>query len=319
MSDYSIHKLGKTEFELLIPLMKDCFGMETNLKYFEWKFKDNPSGFVEGFYAKDASGEIAAYYGVIPELYIINKEQRLIYQSCDTMTHSKHRRKGLFQKLALHCYESLKNENKLFVVGFGGGQSTPGFLKFGWREIFKVKYYFYPKQFKLFNSGKFSDIEEIIDFTLIEHLTIKSNEFAKIHSYKSAKIYAWRVSNPLNNYKTIAIKSGDEAYNSYLSYYEENDKIILFDFYFGNDKSGKMLFNYLKSLISKNQKGIISFVQENSKYSNTLASFKFISNPFKKGPLCEKTPFIFFALPKELDELNESSSWQINAFDHDAI
>ena len=113
MNNYNIRKLANNEFYLLIPLMKDCFGMDVNIEYFEWKFVKNPAGFVEGYIAVSDEGEIAAYYGVIPEIYIINGKPTTIYQSCDTMTHSKHRRKGLFQKLALHCYECLKNENKL--------------------------------------------------------------------------------------------------------------------------------------------------------------------------------------------------------------
>src|SRR4051812_15245250 len=107
MSDYSIRKLEPSEFHLLIPLMKDCFGLSVDIDYFRWKFLDNPAGSFIGFVAETDSGEVAAYYGVIPEQYVIKGVQRLIYQSCDTMTHSSHRRKGLFQKLATYCYDYL--------------------------------------------------------------------------------------------------------------------------------------------------------------------------------------------------------------------
>src|SRR4051812_22084903 len=107
MSDYSIRKLNENEFHLLIPVMQDCFGLNFDVSYFKWKFVDNPAGFVVGFIAEASNGEVAAYYGVIPELYSIEGKETTIYQSCDTMTHSRHRRKGLFQKLALHCYDYL--------------------------------------------------------------------------------------------------------------------------------------------------------------------------------------------------------------------
>ena len=318
MSDYTIHKLKNTEFSLLVPLMKNCFGMNVNINFFEWKFKHNPSGFVEGYYAKAGDGEVAAYYGAIPETYIIEGEKRIIYQSCDTMTHSNHRRKGLFQKLAVHCYEELKNENKLFLIGFGGGQSTPGFLKFGWKKVFDTKYYFYPRIFNLFTSGKFKNISRISDYSTIEHLTIQSNKRSLIHSYKSAKIYSWRVSNPLQEYQTFAVKDDQGAYNSYVTYYVEADKIVLFDFYIQNIKLGDQLLNYLKSLLTRKHKGIVSLMQENSEFSKKIRKYNFISNPFKKGPLSEKTPFIFYANEGDLVKYNNKLSWEINSFDHDS-
>ncbi len=318
-SEYSIFKLSENEFDILIPLMKDCFGMNVNINYFEWKFKNNPAGFVEGYYAKHQSGEIAAYYGVIPEHYYINEEKITIYQSCDTMTHSNHRRKGLFQQLAMHCYEHLKDRQKLFIIGFGGGQSTPGFIKFGWQEIFKMRYYFYPRQFKFLQSLKYAEIDEIMNYEDIEHITKLSNSNSQIYSDKSAKIYKWRVSNPLNEYKTIAIKGSSNNYESYLTYYEKNDKIILFDFYISNEILGRNLFNFLKSKLTPNHKGIISFVQENSIWSNTLKSFLFLANPFSFGPLNERVPFIFYALKAQMDLFNDEKKWKINSFEHDAI
>ncbi|MFM2223853.1 MAG: hypothetical protein RJA07_55 [Bacteroidota bacterium] len=322
MSDYTIRKLQTNEFKLLIPLMKNCFGMDVNIDYFEWKFKKNPVGFVEGFIAIAEDNEVAAYYGVIPELYLINGEQKTIYQSCDTMTHSNHRRKGLFQKLATLCYDSLRNENKLFIIGFGGGQSTPGFLKFGWQKIFDVRNYFYPYIFTIFRP--LSDIKNIVEITNsmdIEKLILNSNASLPIHSIKGIDQFNWRLSNPFYNYKIIALKNNDGFnYDSYLVYYTSGDKIILFDFFFSNQNSANLLIGYIKNLLAeKKLKGIICFCQENSAYSKTLNSIGFISNPFNKGPLSEKTPFIFYSTDEKMNNSNHSKLWGINSFDHDAM
>ncbi|MEJ6686719.1 MAG: GNAT family N-acetyltransferase [Crocinitomicaceae bacterium] len=319
MNDYSIHKLREEDFSLIIPLMLDCFGLDVDIDYFKWKFIENPSGLVEGYYAKDSKGVVSAYYGVIPETFVINGERRIIYQSCDTMTHSKHRRKGLFKKLALECYKSLRNENKLFVYGFGGGQSTPGFLKFGWDKIFKVKYYFYPKHFNLFSSLKNNSVYEITDLKKIVHLTIKSNESIKVHSLKNYEIYKWRLSNPRHSYKTIAFQSKDGTYSGYITYYKEDNKIVIFDFFALDREANKNLFNYLKSSIKTGDKGVIAFCQENCLYSITLRKNSFITNPFKIGPLNEKIPFIFYAMYDEQVILNDSKAWLINSFEHDAL
>src|SRR6185295_2076359 len=146
MPDYLIRKLESDEFDLLIPLMKDCFGMDVDTGYFRWKFLENPAGSFIGFIAVEPdTQEVAAYYGVIPEAFMISGEKKKIYQSCDTMTHSRHRRKGLFQKLAIHCYDFLRENNELFVIGFSGAQSTPGFLKFGWKAPFYFANLFVPR------------------------------------------------------------------------------------------------------------------------------------------------------------------------------
>src|SRR5690606_12957074 len=101
-------------------------------------------------------------------------KDRIIYQSCDTMTHSLHRRKGLFKLLANHCYSYLRNKNELFIIGFGGDESTPGLIKFGWQEIFKFQYIFRV------------NIQSYLSYFLnkIITLTSKTYSFKKTADYK---------------------------------------------------------------------------------------------------------------------------------------
>ena len=319
MNGYSIHKLKINEFELLIPLIKNCFGMDVDIHYFEWKFLKNPVGFVEGYYAKSSNGDIAAYYGVIPQLYSIVGKERIIYQSCDTMTHSEHRRKGLFQKLANHCYEELKKSGNLFVIGFSGEQSTPGFIKFGWKNVFTIRNYFFPKLLQTFFSSKSESVTIIENTKSIEHLTIKSNSNTTIHSVKRADIYQWRISNPLSKYTVIGTKGNNDQYDSYLTFIRQEKKIILFDLHITDKKSERDLFNYLISQIKKNHLGIIAFTQGNTDLSKLLRKRWFMINPFPFGPLSKSTPFIFLAENHELINYNHSEKWCVNAYDHDSM
>jgi hypothetical protein len=323
MTNYTIRKLGNDEFDLLVPLMKDCFGMDVGVNYFDWKFKRNPSGPVIGFIAISAEGEVAAYYGVIPEQYVLSGEITTIYQSCDTMTHTRHRRRGLFEKLAVHCYEYLRNEGKLFVIGFGGDHSTPGLLKFGWKKSFDARYYFIPRFFLwLHSTYDRNHITEIADYSKIEKLVQKSNQNAEYHSHKTLEIFKWRLSNPLNKYKVVAYKTNKEdiEYSSYLVYYFGENKIVLFDFYFQDDDACKTLLAYLeKQLQHSDMRGIIAFCQEKSEYSEILRKNNFIINPFANGPLSSKRPFTFYTTGQEMDKYNDASKWLINSFDHDAM
>ncbi len=318
---YSIKKLEPGDFNLLIPLMKDCFGTNADINYFKWKFVDNPLGFVIGFYAITESGEIAAYYGVIPELFEFDKVSIIVYQSCDTMTHSNHRRKGLFQKLATHCFLHLKELNQDFIYGFGGPTSTPGFLKFGWVKVFDMVNYFYPKTFTLFNfNNNKKNVYELENYDSIESIINKSNASSSIHSVKSIEKFKWRLKNPRYQYQVIAAKDTNQNFESYLVYYIMDSKIIIFDFYFGGKSSSKGLINFLKEKLKKsNYKGIVCLIQQPSIHAKSLREFSFISNPFSKGPLSEKTPFIIYKSNKNYEAENIETKWLINSFDHDSM
>lgn len=319
--EYTFRKLDRSGFDLLIPLMRDCFGMDVNIDYFKWKYLDNPAGEFIGFIAVSPDNEIGAYYGVIPELYSIEGKETLIYQLCDTMTHSSHRRKGLFQKLAKMCYAYLEEKEKLFVIGFGGAQSTPGFLKFGWLNPFSIRHYFFPKIFTTIGirrstAGKVrpATVSEIKDLLPIGNLS------GIIHSVRSEKIFSWRIANPRHDYKLIAFFNENNEATGYVCFYETDKKIFLFDQAFKDTRAGKALMNTLKKIMAeKKLKGIVAFCQEKSAYSEELKKYGFISNPFKKGPLSERTPFIFYAGKMQLEKYNHPFKWLINSFDHDAL
>ncbi len=326
MEEYTFRKLDSSEFELLIPLMMDCFGMDVDINYFKWKYLDNPAGMFIGFIAVSSKNQIGAYYGVIPELYSIDGEIKTIYQSCDTMTHSLHRRKGLFQKLAKICYSYLEESDRLFIFGFGGAQSTPGFLKFGWVNPFSIRYYFFPKIFstilKLTLRLKRNKKEFIrdVDTREIKKLLDKSNSTGIVHSVKTEQIFKWRISNPRHEYKITGCFNNNKEATGYICYYITDNKIFLFDYAFLTKKDGRALITELKKRILNEQlKGIVAFCQQKSHYSRMLTGLGFISNPFKKGPLSEKTPFIFFADKEKMDKYNDHSKWLINSFDHDAL
>lgn len=321
MSDYKIEKLDSTQFDVLIPLMKDCFGMDANIDYFKWKFMDNPAGHFTGFIARDnKTNEVAAYYGVIPEDYMIDGEKQKIYQSCDTMTHSRHRRKGLFQKLAVGCYDYLRENDQMFVIGFGGEVSTPGLLKFGWKRSFDFYHLFVPKILcysSLLSKYKTENFQIGTDVINFEHL-IEDKNSARIHSFRNAENFVWRHSNPLIKYEVLTFKQ-DEQIEGYLSYYIRNNKIFIFDFVFSDDLSRKALIQNLKKrTLDENLTAIVAFCQENGSASRELKRSGFLANPFGRGPGSLRTPFMFYASDEKMSEFLPANCWSIKSFDHDS-
>ena len=323
MSEYSVQRVDSESFHLLIPLMKDSFGMDVNIDYFRWKYLDNPAGQFIGFIAiENSTGEVGAYYGVIPELYSIDGEERIIYQSCDTMTHSGHRRRGLFQKLAVHCYDYIQNNRYFFIIGFGGGQSTPGFIKFGWKVAFNFRYYFKPyllcrlSGVRKYAPKLFCEDEKTENLAPLLQTLIPKDVVKSIRTVEHLK---WRIKNPHYRYKVVSYKTKG-ILSGYVIYYVHQGKLFLFDFVFRSADSRKALLWYLSDIVSRNRyKGIIAFCAEQGAAAAELKQSFFISNPFGRGPLHELTPFIFYTDKMKMAKFYSPRQWDISSYDHDAL
>ena len=321
--DYELKRIGSDDFSVLIPLMEDCFGMDVVIDYFRWKYTQNPAGSFIGFIAADkATGQVGGYYGVIPQIFELDGKVTKVFQSCDTMTHSKHRRRGLFRKLAMRCYQELRDEENLFVIGFGGGQSTPGFLKFGWQRIFDFRYYFKPAILCRFSKGSKSAIEDVNVSTaqkaIEDGLDItKKKASAKAKSVRTSEQINWRLSNPYHKYLALRVTNDDV---SYMIFYLDKDKLVVFDVFIDNPVSGKKMMNFLsQEVLQNNFKGIISFCQEDGRDSEVLKKLGFISNPFSFGPLNERVPFIQFSDKNRMEEYLSPNDWCVTTYDHDSL
>ena len=327
MTDYKIEKLQPEEFNLLIPLMKDCFGMDVNIDYFRWKYLQNPVGELIAFVAKAENDQLVAFEGLIPEKYSLFGETKIVYQSVDTMTHSQHRRKGLFQKVAFAGYEYLKQHSNLFVLGFGGKQSAPALYKFGWKSLFDVQFYFKTYQqiylqniFKPDSGNQYiikpaDDLNEIIPIIQLSHSKKKISKFINFELLK------WKLSNPRFNYQTFGIYC-DNKLKGYVIFYIQNNKIMLFDANFA-DEAGScefFLFKWLdKKVLTNKYNGIVTFSQSNIPFSKILKRKGFIVNNLGIGPLKQKLPFMVYTENDTFEEINNPNFWAVKPIYHDSF
>lgn len=321
MSTYTIRKIGLADLPLLPPLMKAAFGTDVPLAFFEWKYRDNPAGPFLGFVAEDAAGAIGAYYGVIPEWYVFGTERRRIYQSCDTMTHPDHRRRGLFQLLAQHCYDYLEARGERFVIGFGGAMSTPGFLKMGWKEILPVYQLVYPKPFALLAPRNPKGNIAPASIESIEGLLTESNAASPVRSLKDRSTFAWRIANPLYGYELFAHYGTGGVADGYLCLREESRKIYVFDCFFKTPQSRKALIGVVKSRlkVSKTALGAATLAGKNSFVFGALRKSGFMYSPARKGVLKRYLPFIVLASGMELRQYGDPACWSISLFEHDTL
>ena len=129
MSNYDLIPLSEDNLRHLDTLYKNVYGKKRSPGYYMSKYSTLYTGVqYVGFIALSGS-EPVAYYGVIPVRCSIGGETVLGAQSCDTMTHPDHRKKGLFIALAIRTFELAKKQNIHFVFGFPNQNSYPGFIK----------------------------------------------------------------------------------------------------------------------------------------------------------------------------------------------
>jgi len=326
MSNYTIEKLNPNQFQLLIPLMQNCFGMDVDVDYFKWKYCDNPVGEIIAWVARNEQNEIVGFEGSIPEKYYINNEPEILYQSVDSMTHSGYRKKGIFKKLSFACYDEMKQNNNFFILGFGGVDSTLPLIKFGWKTIFDIYYYFrIPVQARLKISGYSKtpgwDIRRVENLNEI----IPVNEF-NYKNYPIRKsfdetILKWKLSNPRYQFEITGIYK-DSVLLGYFIYYLLNNKIMLYDAAFceNNYRAEKALFSWLDSLMLKNKyQGILSISQKNIYYSNLLVRNGFLRNVLPFGPLKDSIPYMLITNYNNLEFYSDSHNWAVIPYCHDSF
>jgi len=303
--------------------------MEVDINYFIWKYIKNPSGEAICIAVKDSKNNVVAFEALMPEEYVFNNETKIFYHSVDTMTHSMHRRKGLYQQIAFKGFDILKEKNNLFEFGFGGDMSTPAILKFGWKIIFNVNFYFKTLT-QSFVSNLFFvknktiqklQVKEIEDIDEISNLLKGLNKSA-IHKLLNKDILNWKLSHPLYDFKKTGIYNKSNQLEAYLIYYIQNNKVFIYDFALkqNNKTIEKLLFNYIDKIVIRDKlKGIVSFAQNDIAFSKRLKKNGFITNNFNFGPLNKKLPFMIYTLPEKFEVYNNPQQWSITPINHDSL
>jgi hypothetical protein len=317
---YRLEPIDPTSFSALVPLMKDAFGHNVDTGYFDWKYLDNPAGPAIGHVAIDtASGDIAAFYGMIPEHYRWGDHEAIIYQSCDTMTHSDHRRRGLFQRLAKATFAKAEALNPaFFAYGFGGPTSTPGFVKMGWDIEIDLRFLFRPRLLTQM-SGFLGQSETLRiattpDAPLLE--LMKANETRREQSKVfDGAFLLWRLAQPRRAY-TYVVDPGE----AYAIYYQADGHIFLFDFWEMSNGSGTAVLRHVDRAASEpGSKGVLTFAQTTGTFARSLRRHGYLSNPFKRGPATARIPFITYG-PAGIPggQPGAARAWDISPIDHDS-
>jgi len=105
------------------------------------KYYSNPAGDVIAFCVFDAE-RMVGFYGIIPCVFRMGKEQVLGAQSVDTMVDPNYQGRGLFVQLAERVFKLANDREVKLVLGFPNKNSLPGFTRrLGWCDIGEINFY----------------------------------------------------------------------------------------------------------------------------------------------------------------------------------
>jgi GNAT acetyltransferase-like protein len=131
---------GPADADGILALRRAVFGEVDQARLrpdvWRWQFVDNPAG--AGFIrVADDAGTIVGQYAAIPTRFLVDGTERIFAMSCDTMTHPRYQKQGMFVTLARELYDDLAARHGVETVwGFPNDASHPGFVgKLDWFDV----------------------------------------------------------------------------------------------------------------------------------------------------------------------------------------
>ena len=296
----------------LTPLMEACFGEKVPDGYFDWKYLQNPAGKLRAFEAYDGE-KLVGFYGVIPDLYLINGTAFPVYQAMDLMTHPDYQRKGLFSLLGQKTYDSINEEDgKIAVIGVPNYHILPGHIyKLNSKNVHSFPYVFaHRSTFVPFGLLAPSvELEPVVraNAEMDSYFLNRQGSQLKVQPAYSSAFIQWRIlDNPKHDFKLRAIRKNGKL----LGYcaYEMTDgnrlKIMWMDFQ-EYDSCGSLVRSVIKELFKATKATFIyTWEPSESKMRSAYRKAGFIKNPLKSGPFSHRVPFIVYAVDPTICGLN---------------
>ncbi len=306
MFDYQRFNLNEYNRKGFSDMYRLCFGQTVAEDYTQWKYKDNPAGEVLAFTAEE-NGNMAGFYGVIPESYSIGGKTCCVYQSMDTMTHPGFQKRGLFVTLAEKTYQSLLEQDpETLIIGIPGSNSYHGFVnKLQWKAIHHFSFTFVHRSvFKLLNPGspqKKYTLAEIHDFEtepIRDFFKKLSPDPHKIQAVINPAFLKWRITrHPFTSYHSLSF-STETGIVGIVIYRVTEDQKCFIEWIESDtvETPTNILKAFCAHLFKKESfKYIYTWKPVEEKKLKGFRSLGFLSNPMSRGPFSYRVPFIVYS------------------------
>ncbi|MFI9787551.1 GNAT family N-acetyltransferase [Kitasatospora sp. NPDC051984] len=107
-------------------------------EFFDWKHRANPFGSSPGLVAVAPDGRIVGVRLFLRWSWLSARGREVAaVRPVDTATHPDFQKRGIFRRLTMELLEQVAGEAEL-VFNTPNGNSLPGYLRMGWRELGRV-------------------------------------------------------------------------------------------------------------------------------------------------------------------------------------
>lgn len=283
-------------------LFEKCFDTPVGPRYFNWKYRENPTGDLVAFEAVHKGKSIASY-GVIPETYLVHGNPMRVWQSMDTMTHPDYQRRGLFITLAKKTFSHLATIDPTFViVGIPGPASYPGFVnKLGWKDIHSYRMIFLhqsmhavTKRLRTPPRLTFRRVREMLP-DVRDYLQKRPRSPRALTNHFTPEFFDWRVfRNPMKRFTVLMVCENDQPIGMCVYTVDERHWALInfLDFHREGDFARCTPAVAAHLFAHANPTRIYTWEPMNPVVAHGFARAGFVANPFSKGPMTYKQPLI---------------------------
>lgn len=205
----------KPPYRMVADLWSKSFGRNLDIKYWEWRFENNPNDKKSyAVYIID-DAKMVAYYALCPTILYVDGEAFRSALMNMAMTHPDFKRKGYFVEIEIALHEVMKSEGYHMVFGFANHQAHRLHRKHaGWRDLAILNIMRCTKEhFRGLSVKNYRDLS--FDSGKISKEAIKKTECMdftnnRIWFSRDCKNLIWRLyDNPVYDYYHITIKKGE--------------------------------------------------------------------------------------------------------------
>lgn len=211
MAELRIRPYQQGDEHEIVKLFGLVFGRPLPMAYWQWRFRDNPTGRIFIDLAWDGE-RLAGHYAVSPVVIAVNGQEQLTALSMTTMTHPDYRGKGLFVTLAQSVYQRMADQGLPLVWGFPNVLSHRGFIRdLAWQDIHEV-----PTFRRVLSEGRPlpAPSPQVVELPALDArcdpLWAEIDKGGRVLTRRDHRYLAWRyTANPENRYTFFGCQQGE--------------------------------------------------------------------------------------------------------------
>ena len=305
------------------------FDDEMKLKYFNWKYEDNPyTDSPEAYIALDGD-KVVAFRGFLPQQFCYGDSNFILAACADTVTHPDYRRMGLFKNVTSFAIEEMSKNPSILVStnSSSGGPTLMGYVAVGWKPMCARKHLFRFSIKGIIHTffHKKTEVSETEEYIRKQKYILSSDcrshdmstvpfEYKYISHIHDETYIRYRYSNPIAKYIFLYKYDEKDNLNAYIALLSMgNNKFDIIDFN-GPVQDIKQLLDWGVDKLKPKFLTLWTVGNHNciidNKFKFGFISLDYILDNFKKF---RKPPFLVRQIGKGLNDLDISNvdNWEL--------